>query len=135
MPTYVRDDGAWKEVGGIQGPQGPQGDQGIRGNGTILHAANAGESSITLALGSGNYFVEFYYTTHLSDGINATMIIDGTNVQTSTAYSYDGTYYLPMFGAKSDVSGSRTITCSITNGLGFPNATVQRCMVKATRIY
>ena len=135
MPTYIRDAGAWKEVSGLQGTQGPQGDQGdqgIRGNGTILHAANAGASSITLALGSGNYFVEFYYTTHLSDGINAIMVIDGTNVQTSSAYAYDGTYYLPMFGAKSDVSGSRTITCSITNGMGFPNATVQRCMVKAT---
>ena len=102
------------------------------GSVSILHAANDGASSITLALGSGNYFVEFYYTTHLSDGINAIMVIDGTNVQTSTAYNYDGTYYLPMFGAKSDVSGSRTITCSITNGQGFPNASVQRCMVKAT---
>jgi len=105
------------------------------GSVSILHAANAGASSITLTLGSGNYFVEFYYTTHLSDGINAIMVIDGTNVQTSAAYSYDGTYYLPMFGAKSDVSGSRTITCSITNGLGFPNAGAQRCMVKATRVY
>ena len=132
MPTYIRDAGAWKEVGGIQGPQGPQGEQGIRGNGTILHAANDGASSITLALGSGNYFVEFYYTTHLSDAQNFTMVIDGTNVQTSSAFGYDGTFYIPMFGALNNVSGNRTITCSITNGLGFPNATVQRCMVKAT---
>lgn len=102
----------------------------------ILHAANAGESSITLALGSGNYFVEFYYTTHLSFAQNFTMVIDGTNVQTSSAFGdYQGTFYVPMFGAKNNVSGNRTITCSITNGIGFPNATVQRCMVKATRIY
>ena len=106
------------------------------GSVSILHAANAGASSITLALGSGNYFVEFYYTTHLSFAQNFTMVIDGTNVQTSSAFGdYDGTFYVPMFGAKSDVPGSRTITCSITNGLGFPNAGAQRCMVKATRVY
>ena len=100
----------------------------------IVFNQNANSNSITLTLPSGNYFVEFYYTTHLSNGINATMVIDGTNVQTSSAYSYDGTYYLPMFGALNNVSGNRTITCSITNGIGFPNNDAQRCMVKAMRI-
>jgi fibronectin-binding autotransporter adhesin len=106
------------------------------GSVSILHTSNVGSSSINLTLDSGTWFVEFYYTTHVFELNSAmSMRIDGTVVQTTPVLEdYQGTYYVPMFGADY-VTGSRTITCSISGAITEPDANVQRCMVKATRVY
>jgi hypothetical protein len=106
------------------------------GSVSIIQASNAGTNLITLPLGPGTWFVEFYYTTHVF-GLNNTMsmVIEGVVVQTVPAIGdYQGTFYVPMFGANY-VSGNRTITCYIDSPIANPNNTVQRCMVKATRVY
>ena len=106
------------------------------GSVSILQASNAGTNVIQLALGSGTWFVEFYYTTHAFGLTNVmSMVIEGVVVQTVPAIGdYQGTFYVPMFGANY-VSGNRTITCYIDSPIANPNASVQRCMVKATRVY
>ena len=106
------------------------------GSVSIQHASNAGQSFIQIFLPPGTWFVEFYYTTHVF-GLNSamSMLIEGILVQTSTVVGdYQGTFYVPMFGG-TYVTGNRSITCSIQGALADPNPSVQRCMVKATRIY
>ena len=106
------------------------------GSVSILHESNAGTNTIQINLGLGTWFVEFYYTTHVF-ALNRimNMYIDNLSVQTVPILGdYQGTFYVPMFGAHY-VTGNRTITCFIDGALADPNSSVQRCMVKATRIY
>lgn len=106
------------------------------GSVSILHGSNAGQSSIQIFLPAGTWFVEFYYTTHIfSSNTIMSMYIEDLVVQTSTNIGdYQGTFYVPMFGG-TYVTGNRNITCSIQGAVANPNSSVQRCMVKATRIY
>jgi len=110
------------------------------GSVSILHESNAGSNSINLTLDSGTWFVEFHYRTFVSSIFNQfppmDMVIDNTVVQTTPfAFQLFDFGYVPIFGA-TYVSGSRTINCYITNVPSQgEDLNLQRCMVKATRIY